>query len=235
MKLSLYEGNPIYNGTNKCSRSKTKRHPKKVFVFDEDGNGHAYEIVGYDDNYEDGEGNKGAFRAKNSNKDFPEFRIMYYQVDLGYLYSTIALILDPTRVAKKKIEENQKLIELAVEKKITNGNDLDIYATRNQVAVIIGRALYGPNLDYDTYLGKTVTEGIRNGSRDNEFIQRYELIIMVARFLLPFSVRAFAKDHQLIEAMVTLGITNGNNQDQRATRKQAILMVTRAILKKENM
>jgi hypothetical protein len=136
-------------------------------------------------------------------------------------------------VVRKKEEENNKQIELAIEKGITNGENLDENITRGQLAVMLGRDMYGTELTYQEYIEKTEIDGIRNGKRENDNVVRYEAMIMLARYIVPLATRTFARDHQLIEALIKVGVTNGDNQDELATRKEGILLVIRSIIVKD--
>lgn len=173
MKEALASGKPLYTGSSKIDWKKTKASKDKVIVRVAKGAGHAFCFCGYDDD-------RQALEAKNSNASFPTFWVPYE--DLDVLFSVIAIFTkkaeDVKAVEDYKVVDNYNLIQLAVEKKLTNGQDLDTLVLRSHLVTMIGRAAYGIKKD-EELLELCKVNVIRNGKNGTQLATRWEVMLML--------------------------------------------------------
>lgn len=173
MKEALASGKPLYTGSSKIDRKKTKASKDKVIVRVEKGAGHAFCLVGYDET-------RKALKAKNSNKSFPTFWVPYDDIDV--LFSVLVLFTkkaeDVKVVEDHNVVDNMNLIQLAVSKKLTNGQDLDTLVLRSHLVTMIGRAAYGIKKD-EEILELCRVNGIRNGKNGTHLATRWEVMVML--------------------------------------------------------
>lgn len=212
----------IYTGSNHINWTATRARADKMAVYTEKWLWHAYEICGYDDGWQDTEKKyTGAFECKNSNDNFPRFRVPYEKIDM--LFSTIEIITNEKIKEEAKKANDKAMIDLAIAKGITNGDDLDNMATREQVAVMIYR-LNNANMEYKKASIEAVKTGIWNGQNGDSPVVRYEVMIMCGRYIDQSKGKP---DDYYIGVSMQKMITNGTDRVSYTTRRDAILMITR--------
>lgn len=221
MKKTISWWSPIYTGSSKINRVKTKARADKMAVVVSSGPWHAFAINGYDDNRQDSEKNyKWAFVCKNSSDLFPTFYIPYELVHC--LFSTIEVYTDEATALKLREANDAVMIQYAIDSGITNWKELDAYATRWQVAVMLWRLNF-PWEKYENALELAEEAEIWNWERPDDPILRYELMIMIWRMLTEDTL----DDDWNIALAVEKNITNWNNRENKATRKDVVLMIAR--------
>lgn len=221
MKKTIMWWTLILTGSSKINRVATKARSDKMAVVVKSWPWHAFVFKGFDDNWKSSDGKyTWAFVAKNSSLSFPEFYVPYDLIDC--LFSTIEIYTDETTARALRDVNDRAMIQYAVDVGITNWEDLEMLATRWQVAVMLWRLDF-PWEDYDKALELAKEKWIRNGERAEDPIIREELMIMCGRMLTEEKLW----DEWYISLAIEKNITNGNNRSEKATRKDVILMVAR--------
>lgn len=212
IKQTLFNGKAIYTGSNRIDRKAMVQAKTKIAII-RSGIGHIFCLVGWDDEL-------GVFILRDS--FWPNywgdghFYIKYD--DVWYLY-TLIVFTTPDEHQNLQAIKDEKMLQLALSKKISNWQNLQSDITREQGAIMIGRLKYGLLEDSELLL-KTQELGIWNGKRPQDKIIRSEMMLMFSRYLW------FADNIDKLQEMWYMSIKNLENT---VTRDQFLIVCWRSI------
>lgn len=210
IKSALFAWYSIVTGSRHINRSATRKNNWEA-VF----NGtswHLFSIDGRKDDY---------VIVRNSWASLPEFYVKFK--DINKLYTLIAF-LDTNTAKTTKEQQDSRDVNYAIEAWITNGDDLDVHATRRQCSLMLWRLIHPWVNDED--LDVLTSPMIRNWK--NWFLIRQHAWIMIARWVLG-GHSEWVVDHKLVKIMVDWWITNWDNSSSPCTRRQLVIMIIRAL------
>lgn len=194
-----------------------------------EGSAHLFTILGKDDSKQCYIAKDSGGRDKWYSMDKWYFYIPYDMFDT--LYTCYALIDKWNQDVIDKIHADKKLLETAIKLGFTNGKFLEAYAERWMAAIMFERIKKYPTTWYsDDELKKLAKDdGIWNGTRENNFVTRYEIALMAASVL---GVRT-PDDKQSIQAIINMGIMQ-SAEEKPILREHLIYVIMRVFNNLQN-